>query len=128
MIIDRIDHLVLNCSDVEATAAWYAQALGFERTAYGPPPQRTALKFGRHKLNLRPSGADHWPTCRNEAPGALDLCFVTAGPIEAVADRWTGLGIEILFGPGTQDGAEGPMTSIYCRDPDGNLVEVSSYG
>lgn len=125
-MIDRIDHIVLNCTDVQATAAWYVQALGFERITYGPK-QRVALRFGRHKFNLRPSGAENWLTSRNDAAGSLDLCFVTKGPIQAVIDRWGRLDIEIIFGPNTQDGAEGPMTSVYCRDPDGNLIEVSSY-
>lgn len=127
MLIDRIDHLVLNCRDVEATAAWYEQALGFDRIAYGPD-RRVALRFGRHKFNLRPSDAEDWLTSRNDAAGSLDLCLVTQGPLQAVADRWARLGIEIIYGPNTQQGAEGPMTSIYCRDPDGNLIEVSHYG
>lgn len=126
-MIDRIDHIVLNCHDVELTAAWYVQALGFERITYGPK-QRVALRFGRHKINLRPTGAENWLTARTDTTGSLDLCFVTWGPIQAIVDRWARLDVKVIFGPNTQHGAEGPMTSVYCRDPDGNLVEVSSYG
>ncbi len=84
-MIDRIDHIVLNCKDVQATAAWYVQALGLERLTYGPK-QRTALPFGRQKFNLRPSGAENWLTSRNDAAGSRDLCFVTKGPIQAVIE------------------------------------------
>jgi catechol 2,3-dioxygenase-like lactoylglutathione lyase family enzyme len=126
-MIDRIDHVVLNCRDVEATAAWYERVMGFEREEFFGPIRRIALKFGRAKLNLRPTGAENWITGDVDAPGSLDLCFITEGGIRAAIERVTGAGVEIIRGPATQTGALGPMTSIYFRDPDGNLVEIASY-
>ena len=76
---------------------------------------------------MRPTGAAGWRTCKTDAPGALDMCFVTPGPIEAVAAHWQACGVEITNGPIAMDGALGTMTSVYCRDPDGNLIEISSY-
>ncbi|HVY42761.1 MAG TPA: VOC family protein [Hyphomicrobiaceae bacterium] len=129
-MIDRIDHIVLNCRDVEATAAWYERALGFQREAYvspGGPGERLALKFGRHKFNLRQTGDASWETCKVDAPGSLDLCFITEGSLKPVIERLRSCGIPITVGPAPRTGALGPMTSIYCEDPDGNLVEIATY-
>jgi catechol 2,3-dioxygenase-like lactoylglutathione lyase family enzyme len=129
-MIDRIDHIVMNCRDVEATASWYERALGFEREAYqspAEPGQRIALKFGRQKFNLRPTGSTGWATCKVDVPGSLDLCFITEGSLKPIIERWKRLGIPITAGPATRTGALGRMTSIYCEDPDGNLVEVATY-
>lgn len=125
-MIDRIDHVVVNCRDVEAMAAWYERALGMRREAFGPDG-RLALKFGRQKLNLRPTGAANWETGAIDAPGSLDFCFVAAGGLDAAIARLRQCGVAITRGPVTRSGALGPMTSIYCRDPDGNLVEIASY-
>jgi Glyoxalase/Bleomycin resistance protein/Dioxygenase superfamily len=84
-MIDRIDHIVMNCRDVEATASWYERALGFEREAYqspAEPGQRIALKFGRQKFNLRRTGSPGWATCKVDVPGSLDLCFITEGSLK----------------------------------------------
>jgi len=124
-MIDRIDHIVINCRDVDRTADWYVQVLGFTRESYGKG--RTALRFGQQKFNVRQTGTSDWFTCATDAPGALDMCFVTSGSIGEVVDRWTRLGIPIEHGPVPMQGALGTMTSVYCRDPDGNLVEVASY-
>jgi catechol 2,3-dioxygenase-like lactoylglutathione lyase family enzyme len=126
-MIDRIDHVVLNCQDVEATAVWYERVMGFEREEFYGPILRIALKFGRAKINLRPVGTENWMTGAVETPGSLDLCFITEGRIAAVVERLEGEGIEIIRGPGPQQGALGPMTSVYFRDPDGNLLEIASY-
>ena len=129
-MIDRIDHIVLNCRDVEVTAAWYGRALGFERVAYSSPAapgERIALKFGPHKFNLRRTGDPHWATCKIDTPGSLDLCFITEGSLKPVIARLNGAGIPVTVGPVPRAGALGPMTSIYCEDPDGNLVEVATY-
>jgi catechol 2,3-dioxygenase-like lactoylglutathione lyase family enzyme len=126
--IDRIDHIVLNVKDVEITAAWYQRVLGMEREDFGTN-NRTALKFGGQKINVRPSGTDKgtWPTGANDEPGAADLCFVTAvGPEEVVAHLHD-CNVMIVAGPVQRAGALGPMRSVYCRDPDGNLVEISTY-
>jgi len=124
--IDRIDHVVINCRDVRVTASWYERALGLRRELFGPD-QRIALTFGRHKLNLRPTGAAGWPTGAADAPGSLDICFITSDAPEAVLAHLAACGIAITEGPVTRTGALGPMTSVYCRDPDGNLVEIASY-
>ena len=89
-MIDRIDHIVLNCRNVEATASWYERALGFRRETYSSPAapgQRIALKFGQHKFNLRQTGDASWWTCKVDAPGSLDLCFVTEGSLKPVIAR-----------------------------------------
>jgi len=126
--IDRIDHLVLNVADVEIAAAWYQRVLGMEREEFGPQ-QRTALKFGGQKINLRPADSDprSWITGVNDGPGSGDLCFITAvGPADVIAHLHD-CGVTVLEGPVPREGALGPMRSVYCRDPDGNLVEIASY-
>ena len=124
--IERIDHVVLNCRDVEATAAWYQRVLGMSRERFGPDG-RSALKFGNQKINLRPTGAANWPTGAVDAIGSLDLCFITTQAPAEVLAHLRSCGIEIADGPVRRTGALGPMTSIYCRDPDGNLVEIADY-
>ncbi len=129
-MIDRIDHIVINCRDIETMATWYERALGLEREVYSSPAApgaRTALKFGRHKFNLRQTGDDTWVTCRVDAPGSLDLCFITEGSLKPVMARLAKAGIPVTVGPAPRTGAEGRMTSIYCEDPDGNLIEVATY-
>lgn len=124
--IERIDHVVMNTRDVEVTAAWYVKVLGFKREPFGPQ-QRVALRFGQQKFNLRPTGDAAWGTCPVEDPGALDLCFMTKGAIADVIRHLGECGVEIAHGPFTQIGALGEMTSVYCCDPDGNLIEIASY-
>jgi catechol 2,3-dioxygenase-like lactoylglutathione lyase family enzyme len=129
-MIDRIDHIVLNCRNVEATASWYERALGFRRETYSSPAApgpRIALKFGQHKFNLRQTSDASWGTCKVDAPGSLDLCFVAEAGLKPVIARLEAAGVPIVAGPAPRSGALGPMTSIYCEDPDGNLVEVSTY-
>lgn len=126
--VDRIDHIVLNVSDIEIAASWYQRVLGMEREEFGND-QRTALKFGGQKLNLRPANADprKWITGVNDKPGGADLCFVTAVGVEDVIEHLKACGIAIVAGPADRTGALGPMQSVYCRDPDGNLVEIATY-
>ena len=126
--VDRLDHLVLNVADVEITASWYQRVLGMEREEFGDD-NRTALKFGGQKINVRPIEADRnsWITGLNDAPGAADLCFVTAVEPEDVIQHLHNCGVMIVTGPVDRTGALGPMRSVYCRDPDGNLIEVSCY-
>ena len=88
-MIVRIDHIVMNCRDVETTASWYERALGFKREAYvspAEPGERIALKFEQHKFNLRQTGSSGWVTCKVDAPGSLDLCFITDGSLKPVID------------------------------------------
>jgi catechol 2,3-dioxygenase-like lactoylglutathione lyase family enzyme len=126
--VDRLDHIVLNCTDVETTATWYQRVLGMEREVFGHD-ERIALKFGGQKINLRPSNADAraWYTGVNDAPGSGDICFITAVGEADVVAHLRACGVAILDGPVDRTGALGPMRSVYCRDPDGNLVEIASY-
>jgi catechol 2,3-dioxygenase-like lactoylglutathione lyase family enzyme len=126
--IDRIDHIVINCKSVEISAAWYQRVLGMEREDFGPQ-NRTALKFGGQKINLRPIDADvgTWPTGVCADPGSVDACFITAVPPLEVIGHLHDNGVQILQGPVERAGALGPIVSVYCRDPDGNLIEISSY-
>jgi len=126
--VDRIDHIVINCRDVEISASWYQRVLGMDREEFGED-NRTALKFGGQKINLRPASADirSWPTGANGEPGAIDACFITAVGPEDVIDHLHECGVSVLSGPVAKIGALGPMESVYCRDPDGNLIEIASY-
>jgi len=123
--VDRIDHVVLNCRDLEQTVEWYTRVLGMRREAFGEG--RIALVFGNQKLNVRPTGAPNWATGAVDAPGSLDLCFIADVSADAVGAHLRACGVPITEGPVAKTGALGPMTSHYCRDPDGNLVEVASY-
>jgi catechol 2,3-dioxygenase-like lactoylglutathione lyase family enzyme len=123
--IDHIDHVVLNCRDVDTTVDWYVRVLGMRREVFGEG--RIALAFGNQKLNVRPTGAPNWVTAAADAPGSLDLCFIVDDAPEAIGAHLRECGVEITEGPVPKTGAQGPMTSHYCRDPDGNLVEVASY-
>ncbi|SMF43538.1 Catechol 2,3-dioxygenase [Tistlia consotensis] len=124
--VERLDHLVLTARDLEATCAWYRRVLGMTRESFGDG--RVALTYGRQKINVHPYPSPVWPLVADIAiPGSLDLCFVVAGPIEAVAAELAALGVEIELGPVARSGALGPITSLYLRDPDRNLVELAVY-
>ena len=123
--VESIDHVVVNCRDVEGTADWYVRVLGMKRETFGEG--RTALRFGNQKLNLRPTGAQNWVTAAVDQPGTLDLCFVVDAHPDAIGAHLRESGVEITEGPVAKTGAVGPMTSHYCRDPDDNLIEVASY-
>ncbi|MCU1646611.1 MAG: family virulence protein [Nocardia sp.] len=128
--VERFDHIVLNCRDVAATAAWYEQVLGMRVEKFGPRG-RTALAFGTQKINLRPLGAldldPEWTTGAVEAAGSEDLCFITTLTPEQVRAHLISCGVEITNGPVTKIGALGEMVSHYCRDLDGNLIEIAVY-
>ena len=130
LAVERFDHVVVNCRDVEATAAWYERVLGMTREAFGPS-NRTALAFGNQKINLRPVGAQaddpDWVTGSVEAAGSEDLCFITRCSADEVRTHLVACGVDIISGPVTKTGALGPMTSHYCRDIDGNLIEIAVY-
>ena len=128
--IDSIDHIVLNVADVEASAEWYVRVLGMQRIDFDSRTGvRVAVHFGVHKINLRPKDADTvaWFTGVAPVPGSADLCFVTQASPESVKAHWLAQGVAIEAGPTARSGARGPMTSVYCRDPDGNLIEVATY-
>jgi catechol 2,3-dioxygenase-like lactoylglutathione lyase family enzyme len=123
--VNRIDHVVINCRDADATADWYVRVLGMQREVFGEG--RVALTFGTQKLNVRPTGAPNWETGAVDAPGSLDLCFIAEMSPDDVGAHLRSCGVTITEGPVAKTGALGPMTSHYCRDPDGNLIEVASY-
>ncbi len=130
MILERLDHLVINVRDVERSAAWYARVLGMERGDFrAGGGVRTALRFGNQKLNLRPVDTEPqaWPTGAHAAAGSEDLCFITVQPVEQTVAHLRACGVDVELGPVEKQGALGPMTSVYCRDPDGNLIEISVY-
>jgi catechol 2,3-dioxygenase-like lactoylglutathione lyase family enzyme len=124
--IDRVDHIVLNCRDLETTVAWYQRVLGMKREQFGLD-RHTALKFGNQKFNVRPSGTASWWSVEMDAPGALDLCFISRTPIGEIVKHLAACGVAIAKGPVQQIGALGPMTSVYCHDPDRNLIEIAVY-
>ncbi|YCU38798.1 VOC family protein [Mycobacteroides abscessus] len=126
--VTRFDHIVINCRDVDITAAWYERVLGMSRETFGPAA-RTALTFGMQKINLRPIAAtqDEWFTGVAAAVGSDDLCFITGAAPAQVRAHLEACGVPIEQGPVTKIGALGEMTSHYCRDPDGNLIEIAVY-
>jgi len=121
-LIESLDHLVLTVADLEATVAFY-ERLGMRREAFDG--DRIALRFGRQKLNLHHAGREIEPYARKPTPGSADLCFLVDRPIEAVVDELAAQGIEIELGPVDRTGAWTALRSVYVRDPDGNLVELS---
>ena len=125
MRLRRIDHVVLTVADLAATIAFYERVLGMRHVVTG---DRHALHFGDCKLNLHPEVNDY-PPLKAAVPtlGSEDICLVAEGPIEDVAAHLRAHGVEIEEGPVARDGALGPMTSVYFRDPDRNLVEISVY-
>lgn len=123
--LDRLDHLVLTCRDLDATAAWYERVLGMRRVTFAQ--NRTALAFGNQKINLHQQGREVKPNAAAAAPGTADICFITSQPTEDVVAHLGACGVTIERGPVAQSGALGAMTSVYMRDPDGNLVEVARY-
>lgn len=127
--IDRVDHLVLTVSDIEATTRFYERALGMRREFFrGPEGQpRHALLFGKQKLNLQDAATETPTKARVPTVGAGDFCLIAAGPLDSVIAHLKAEGIAIDTGPVARRGALGAMRSIYLRDPDGNLVEVCEY-
>ena len=130
VVVEALDHIVINVRDVEVAAAWYQRVLGMTREDWMSGRGKvTAMKFGRQKINLRPITAtqEDWFTGKQVAPGSDDLCFLTQATPHAVADHFRACGVAIEQGPTEKRGAMGTIASVYCRDPDGNLIEVSSY-
>lgn len=126
MRLERLDHLVLTVRDIEATCAFYERVLGMRAVTFGSG--RRALQFGQQKLNLHQAGSEFLPRALKPTPGSADLCFIAALPLAEVVAHIQRCGIEIEEGPVPRAGALGPIESIYLRDPDGNLIEVSTYG
>jgi catechol 2,3-dioxygenase-like lactoylglutathione lyase family enzyme len=125
MKIDRLDHLVLTVADVTKTCEFYERVLGMETVTFGAG--RKALAFGQQKINLHQAGKEFEPKAVNPTRGSGDLCFIASTQLPEVVEHLKGEGIAILEGPVPRNGATGPMESIYFRDLDGNLIEVSNY-
>ncbi len=125
MNIDGIDHLVLTVSDIEVACAFYAKALGMRVVTFGD--NRKALSFGAQKINLHQQGKEFEPKAGNPTPGSADVCFVTSVPLPNVISYLASCGVKLLEGPVQRTGARGPIMSVYFRDPDMNLIEVSNY-
>jgi catechol 2,3-dioxygenase-like lactoylglutathione lyase family enzyme len=130
--VHALDHLVINVSDVAVTAEWYRKILGMEVKVFDPgggKAPRTFLTFGNQRINVRQRDADRveWFTADHPTAGAEDLCFLTSATPDEVVAHLRAHGIAIEEGPGPRQGARGTLRSVYCRDPDGSLIEISSY-
>ncbi|WP_315833817.1 VOC family protein [Bradyrhizobium prioriisuperbiae] len=132
VVVTALDHLVINVRDVEIAADWYQRVLGMERRDFDPgqgKAKRTSVSFGAQKINLRPVSADkvEWFTADHEAAGSDDLCFLTTASPDEVVRHLKSCDVAIEQGPVAKQGARGVLASVYCRDPDGSLIEISSY-
>jgi Raf kinase inhibitor-like YbhB/YbcL family protein len=125
MRIVRADHFVLTVRDIRATVDWYSTVLGMRSVTFGDG--RHALAFGGQKLNLHQAGRELEPRAARPAPGSADLCMISATALTDVQEHLRTLGVPIELGPVARTGATGPIASIYLRDPDENLVEISTY-
>jgi catechol 2,3-dioxygenase-like lactoylglutathione lyase family enzyme len=125
ILIDRLDHTVLTVRDIDATCDFYSRVLGMEAISFGKG--RRAIRFGKQKFNLHQAGREFEPRARKPTPGSADFCLVTTTPMARVIAHLKQCGVEILEGPVVKTGAIGPIESVYFRDPDENLVEVSRY-
>jgi catechol 2,3-dioxygenase-like lactoylglutathione lyase family enzyme len=125
MNIDSLDHLVLTVTDIEITCGFYARALGMKVISFNGG--RKALQFGSQKLNLHQQGSEFEPKAMHPTPGSADLCFITSIPLAEVAKHLAASAVTVLEGPVRRTGAMEPILSLYFRDPDLNLIEISNY-
>jgi len=128
--VEALDHLVLTVADLDATVAFYCDVLGMRRELFRPADgtERVALIFGAQKINLHLAGAEFEPRATRPVPGSGDLCFLTEAPLEDWVAKFAAHRIAVEDGPVARTGATGPLISVYVRDPDGNLIEVSVRG
>ena len=124
MTLEKLDHLVLPVSNIDAIATFYTTYLGMEKRIFGD--NRVALHFGDQKINLHPAGWDYEPKARVSIAGSADLCFIVSERVESLQTKLVQLGVDIIEGPVERTGATGRLRSIYIRDPDGNLIELSN--
>lgn len=125
MNILRIDHIVLTVADIAATCEFYARVLGMTVVTFGEG--RKALSFGTQKINLHQAGKEFAPKAARPTPGSADLCLIADCPLEAVIAHLAAAGVAIEEGPVPRTGATGPIRSVYFRDLDANLIEISQY-
>lgn len=124
-LIDRIDHIVLTVADIETTIRFYEKVLGMKAETFGQG--RRALSFGKSKFNLHEKGKEFEPKAQIPTPGSVDLCLITQTSLETVISHLNSCGVKIEEGPIKRTGAVGPINSVYIRDPDNNLIEISNY-
>lgn len=124
MKIDALDHLVLTVADVDASCAFYARVLGMQTVTFGEG--RKALSFGVQKINLHRHHHEFEPKAAFPVPGSADLCFLTKVPVDQVMAHLAACDVAVLEGPVRRTGARGPIISVYFRDLDQNLIEVSN--
>lgn len=122
--LDHLDHFVLTVASIERSVAFYRDVLGMSVETFAGG--RTALRFGDQKINLHQSGHEFEPKARQPLPGSADLCFIAQTPLAEVEAHLRVCGITVEEGPVRRTGATGPILSVYMRDPDGNLVEISN--
>lgn len=122
-MIASLDHLVLTVADVERTVGFYVDTLGMEAVTFGQG--RRALRFGSQKINLHQAGAEFEPKAAHPTRGSADLCFLVSVPLESVLIQLAARDVVVEEGPVQRTGAAGPIRSVYLRDPDGNLIELS---
>jgi catechol 2,3-dioxygenase-like lactoylglutathione lyase family enzyme len=123
--VEGIDHLVLTVDDIDRTVAFYVGVLGMTDTTFRS--DRRALTFGTSKINLHQRGREYEPKALHPTPGSADLCLIVTEPLSVVQAELTAAGVAIEEGPVERTGAQGPLLSLYVRDPDANLVELSTY-
>lgn len=123
--LERLDHIVLTVADIDRTVDFYTRVLGMRAVTFGDG--RRALRFGAQKINLHRAGHEFEPKAARPAAGSADFCMVSATPIDEVVRHLEACGVPVEDGPVPRTGAQGPITSVYFRDPDGNLLEVSTY-
>ncbi|THF64657.1 VOC family protein [Pseudothauera nasutitermitis] len=125
MKISRIDHIVLTVADIDVACEFYARTLGMEVVTFGEG--RKALSFGQQKFNLHEVGKEFEPKADRPTPGSADICLIAETAISAVISHLQRVGVRIIAGPIRRTGTMGPILSVYFRDPDSNLIEVSNY-
>ena len=123
-VVDRLDHLVITVKDVDATCRFYSEVLGMRVVRFGQ--DRIAVHFGAQKINVHPAGGTSRLVAAQPTPGSGDLCFLSDIPLARWLDHVAARGVKVIQGPGRRTGGSGPIDSIYFRDPDGNLIEVSN--
>jgi len=123
-LIARIDHFVLTVASIDATCAFYGRVLGMETVTFAGG--RKALAFGHQKINLHEVGREFEPKAQRPTSGSGDFCLISDTPLDAIIAHLHAQGVAIELGPVDRTGAMGPLRSVYFRDPDGNLVEVSN--
>lgn len=125
MKISHLDHFVLTVADIPTTINFYCSVMGMQAETFGEG--RKALTFGRQKINLHQVGKEFEPKAQHVQAGSADLCFILEGELDVAMQHVKEQGVDIIEGLVQRTGAQGPINSFYFRDPDGNLIEISSY-